>query len=318
MIHRRWIASGFVYLIAHILLPVVARAGPVAPEQIPAEARWFGHLDLDALRSVPGFTDCMSNWCGRAGASADLGRWTENLGLNPMQDLLGITLFSTDYAGGRGVALFHLQKLDRDKLIAVLKQRHPDTTTTNHGERTLYSWTTRSRRGEQQLTGTFANDRLIVIGNGAANVVTALDAFDGKHATHSKEDALFAGVSARPLFVSRGLDVSASDRSQTRCPVLRSCQSAFVQWDQAAGAIAADYRLEADSEEAARAFQTVVDGMQAMVKLRGRNMEAVTGLLQGLNYGADGKVFTLKWKTTVDAIREAIQQAKPPMPASGQ
>jgi len=63
--------------------------------------------------------------------------------------------------------------------------------------------------------------------------------------------------------------------------------------------------------EAAQAYQTVVAGFKALAGLRSQDSPAMSGLLQGLSYRAEGKVFTANWEAKVPAVREAMEQMKP-------
>lgn len=301
---RMWMGGAVIWLALHGM----AAAAPVAAEHIPAEARWFCHFNLDTVRALPGVAEWLARCASDPAAQARLAAWSDKLGMNPREDLLGVTLFSSQYAGGTGVALIHLRKLDRDKLITALRERHPDCTTAEHGARTLYTWTTRSRHGPKQLTGAFGNDQTLVIGTSADEVKQALDTLDGNKPAHAQDSPLLAGISPNALFVSRGIGVLAADRAATRCPVIRACESAFVQWQQQNGALTAEYRIEAESPEQARAFQTVVDGLVAFARLRGGNSEAVSRLLAGLSYGAQGNRFDLTWKADLEDLRRLVEQ----------
>ena len=208
------------------------------------------------------------------------------------------------------LALVYVRKVDQEKMLSSLKERYPERTTSVYGARTLYSWTARHPRGETPMTGAFASDQLIVIGQDAEEVKAALDVLDGKRPGITSNSPLLADVSPQAIFVSKGVDVSADDRARTRCPVLRNCEAASVQWSQQDGVLTAAYRLAATSEEGAQAYQTVVAGFKALAGLRSQDSPAMSGLLQGLTYRADGKVFTANWEAKVQAVREAMEQMK--------
>lgn len=299
-----------------LAFPGVTLAGPVQPEQIPADASWFGHFNMDAVRAIPGFEGWMDQCASHPGIQARLAAWTDKFGLNPREDLLGVTLFSSHYAGGTGVALIHVRALDRDKLLAALAQHHPDFVTATHGSRTLYSWTARDRRGEKQLTGAFGNEQTLVIGTGTEEVKRALDTLDGKKPAQPGTSPLLAGAAPNALFVARGVGVTADDRAATRCPVLRSSEGAFVQWQQADGMLSGEYHFEATDAEKARAFQTVVDGMVALAKLRGGNSQPVARLLEGLTYSANGSRFDLTWEAPLGELRQMMEQFKGECPVT--
>lgn len=297
-------------MVGSMLLSAACLAGPIVAEHLSADARWFGHLNVENIRSIPGIAEDIERWCGQTNSQAQLTEWSEHLGLNLMEDLLGVTIYSAQYTGGHIVALVYLRKVDQEKLLASLKERYPDRTTSTYGARTFYSWTARHPHGEMPMTGAFAGDQLIVLGKDAEEVKAALDVADGKLPHQKADSPLLASVSPQAMFVSKGVEISADDRAQTHCPVLRNCAAASVQWSQQDGVITAAYRLAATTEDSARAYQIVVAGFQALAGLRSQNSPAVSHLMEGLTYGVDGKVFTLKWEAKLQTLREAMQQMK--------
>jgi len=304
------LASYVLWAVGSGMLSAACLAGPVVAEHLSSDARWFGHVNVESIRSIPGFTEDVQRWCSQTNAQAGLSEWSGKLGLDPVKDLLGITIYSAQYTNGHILALLYVRKVDQEKMLSSLKERYPERTTSLYGARTLYSWTARHPRGEMPMTGAFASDQLIVIGKDAEEVKAALDVVDGKRPGLTTSSPLLAGVSPQAIFVSKGVDVSADDRARTRCPVLRNCEAASVQWSQQDGVLTAAYRLAATSEEAAQAYQTVVAGFKALAGLRSQDSPAMSGLLQGLTYRADGKVFTANWEAKVQAVREAMEQMK--------
>ena len=155
--------------------------------------------------------------------------------MNPMEDVLGATLYSNRYGGHVGVGLVYVKKLDRQKMVGLLKEKHPDHKTSEYGSRTLYSWTVGHHGKKMDLTGTFASDTLIVIGADAEQVKAALDVLDGKKPGLAKDAPLIKGIPKTALFASRGIDVPEDYRKTTRCPVLHNCKAASAVWTEKDG-----------------------------------------------------------------------------------
>ena len=70
---------------------------------------------------------------------------TEKLGMNPMKDVLGATLYSSRYDGQIGVGLIYLKRLDQEKMVSLLKEQYPDHRTSEYGSRILHMWTVEYR-----------------------------------------------------------------------------------------------------------------------------------------------------------------------------
>lgn len=229
--------------------------------------------------------------------------------MNPMEDPLAVTIYATQYEGNVGVGLLYVRQFDRKKMLGLLKEKHPDHKTIKHGDRTLCTWTAKHHGKEMALAGAFASDQLIVVGADAEHVKAALDVLDGKKPGLEKDAALLQGGAKNALCVSRAIEVPDDYRKTTKCPVLRKCTAAFAQWSEKKGQITGKYELIADSEETARNFKAIVDGLKAIANLRCGEMEAVKNLMAGLKYRAKGNSFTLTWKISIDDVQAAVKQA---------
>ncbi len=285
-----------------------ATAAELVAVNIAADAKWFGHINVEKIRATQLFKHCKQE-CGKNQYAHEcMEKMSNELGMNPMEDMRGVTLYATQYEDKVGVVLFDVKKYDREKMLAFFERKHPDYTTAEYGKRTLYNWTAKHHGQEMRLTGTFADDNLIVIGADDKHVKAALDVLDGKKAGLKKDAKLLNGVSDEALFVSQAIDVPQDYRKTTKCPVLRKCTQAFAQWTEEDGQFTANYIFTADSEETAKNFKAVVDGLKAIVDLRCDDMECVKKLTGTLQYNVQGKTFTLVWKASDDQIIAAMKQ----------
>ena len=300
----------FVLLVTcSLVLSSVAQAGRVVPGNISQDAKWFGHVNIEAIHSLEVVQEFQAKMDKDDRFKENMREMAGKIGLNPMEDLLAVTIYATQYEGDVGVGLFYVKKVDAKKMVALLKKEHPDHETSRYGDRTLYSWTVKHRRGEMKLTGTFASKKLIIVGAGEEHVKAALDVLDGEKPGLTKDSPLLAGASKRSLFVSNALDVPDDYRETTKCPILRKCTTASVNWTEKKGTITAKYVFTAESEKTANGFKGIIDAATAMGRMRAGKMEAVEKMMAGLQYKVKGEVFTLTWKTTIDDIRAAVNEA---------
>jgi hypothetical protein len=286
----------------------VAQAGPVVPGHVAADAKWFGHVNVEKIRSLPMMQECKAKWQADSRCQEHVQAMAEKLGMNPMEDLLGITLYSTQYEGEVGVCLFYVKAVDKKKMVAFFKEKCPDHETMEYGDRTLYRWTAKHGSKEMKLTGAFASKTLIVIGADTKHVQAALDVLDGKEDGLEKDAKLLAGVSKKAMFVSRAVDVPEDYRKTTKCPVLRNCTEAFAQWTENEGQIKGEYRFTTDSEDTARNYKAIVEGFVAMAKLHCGDNEAAMKVIDGLKCTAKGDAFVAVWKTTTEDVHAAMEQ----------
>jgi hypothetical protein len=291
-----------------LAFPSFAHAGPVVPGNISADAKWFIHVNVEAINSMEVMQELRGKMEEDGRLKDRMQGVSQRIGMNPMEDLLAVTIYATQYEGDVGVGLFYVKNVDRKKLLSVLEESQPDHETSQHGDHTLYTWTVKHRRGEMQLTACFASKKLIVIGSDAGQVKAALNTIDGEDDGMDADSPLLAGASKKSLFVTNALDVPGDYQKTTKCPVLRKCNAASANLTEKKGRIGAKYVFTVESEETASGFKGIVDAGLAVGRSRAGDGEAVGRVLDGIETKVKGQVFTLTLKTTTDDIRDAVKQ----------
>lgn len=287
----------------------VAWAGPLVPQHLPTDAKWVCHLNVEAVKNCE-LVQAFQKECPKTKEClAKMKAISAVVGMNPAEDLLGVTLYDTGYARRQGVMLVHVKQVDQEKLLGLLKKKEPDHKTAKHGDRTLYSWTARKGRDhEHPVTACFADGKTIVFSHDVDHVRAALDVIDGKTKSLVADSPLTNGLSKKAMLVSRAMDIDAKYKEVTRCPVLKNCTQATVQWAERKGRLVARYELETDSQEIAQNFKSVVDGLRGLVSLRFGDDEAVTKVIDGLKCKAKNTSFTLTWQASTDDMRAAARK----------
>ena len=156
------------------------------------------------------------------------------------------------------------------------------------------------------LTGTFAADKLIVIGADTEQVKAALDVLDGKKPGLAKGTPLLKGIAKSVLVACRGIDVPETYRKTAHCPVLHNCTAATVIWTEQDGQIIGMYQFTTDSEDSATTFKTTVDRLKAIGTLRYFNSLAIMKVMGGLKCGAHGDSFAATFTTSTADVEAAI------------
>jgi hypothetical protein len=282
-------------------------AGPIMPKDIGADAKWFGHFDCEALRSMELVKNLKDKCPMQQQCQAKMEILAEKLGMNPMEDILGVTLYSTRYDGQVGVGLIYVKKLDRKKMASLLAEKHPDHKTIEYGSHTLHMWTVDHQEKKMDMTGTFATDNLIVIGVDADQVKLALDVLDGKKPCLTEDAPLLKDIAKNALFACRAIDVPETYSKNGRCVVLQNCKAATVVWKEANGQITGNYEFTTDSEEAAKNFKAMVDGFKAMAELHHGNIPAIKKILNDLQCNAKGDMFTAAFTASEGDVEAAIK-----------
>lgn len=287
----------------------IAQAAPLVPAHLPSDAKWVIHVNLEQVRSSDLVEPWREKWEKHERVQEKIKEATEKMGLNPMKDLLGATVYDTKYGRHNGVALIHLSKSDPKKMVALFEKKHPDHKTTKVGDRTIYSWKVKSRRhGEHGMAGTFANDNTIVLSRSVDEVKNALAVIDGKSKAMAADGDLVDGLAKKSMMVARAIDVDPEYMKVTRCPVLKRCTSATVQWLERKGNLVGRYAFETESEDTAKDFKAVVDGLKGLAALRFGSDKEVSKVLDGLNAKAKGKELNITFKASTEDILTAAKK----------
>jgi len=168
-------------------------------------------------------------------------------------------------------------------------------------------WTIKHHGKEMNLTGAIASDKLVVIGADAEQVQAALDVLDGKKPSLAEDSPLLKNIGKNALMACRAIDVPEAYRKTTRCPVLKDCRAATAIWTETNGQITGRYEFTTDSEETAKNFKAIVDGLKAMGQLHYSDIPAVKKIMDGLNCSAEGDSFTATFTASTPDVEAAVK-----------
>ncbi len=294
-----------------LLSSALASAGPIVPRDIAADAKWFGHVDFEAVRSLKIVQDFKDKCPEYPRWQAKAQELSEKLGMNPIEDVLGVTLYSDRYGEHAAVVLVYVKKVDREKMLGFLKEKHPGYKTSEYGSHTLYSWQFGRKGHKQDVTGAFASDTLIVMARDAQPVKAALDVLAGtadKNPGLAKDAPLLQGIPETALVAARASDIPEEFRKTARCWVLASCKSATVFWTEKDGELTKKAQFTTTSAKAATDLKDLVVGFKGLVDLCYGQVPAIAKALDGITAEAEGDSFTSTFTiSTADA--EAVVRA---------
>ena len=268
----------------------IGAAGPMVPKDIGADAKWFGHANVEAIRSLKLVQDLKDKSPVHQQWQAKVQELSQNLGMFPMEDVLGVTLYSNRYDGQIGVGLIYVKKLDWQKMASAMKEKHPDCKTSECGGRTLYTWKAKLQGKTMELTGAFASGTLIAIGSNAEQVRAALIVLDGKKPGLTKDSPLLQGISETALVACRALDVTEQYRKTTRCPVLHDCKAGTLVGTEKDGEIVGRCDAVTTSKETAMKLKVLVDGLKTLGEVRFCGVPAIKKVIGGLRVETRGAV----------------------------
>jgi len=290
------------------VITTAAMAGPLVPEHLGEDTKWFGHVNMDAIRTTSCFKACQVNCEKSERCQTKIKKMIDCLGMNLMEELQGITLYATKYKGHNGVVLVYLNTYNKEKMLALLEEKHPDHETDKIGDQTVYSWTKKHDEKEIEMQGAFVSDNLIVMTYGGEDIDAALRTITDSSAGLDRSSPLMKGVAKQALFASQAIDIPEAYQNTTRCPVLKNCTEAFAQWTAKDGKLRGKYILTANSPETAENFKKVVDGLVAMALLNHDKMPGIENMLKELKYKADDRTFTVSVELDEKDVQQAIKR----------
>ena len=117
-----------------------ARAEPLNLAQVPADAKWVGHVDVDAVWAS---TVVKKAWKKglelRKDAQARLDKLRERIGMDITKDVHGLTAYGKEPGKETGVLIVHA-KLDQ-KFLLDKAEKAPDHKVEKFESYDLHSWT---------------------------------------------------------------------------------------------------------------------------------------------------------------------------------
>lgn len=282
-----------------LTVAAVADAAPLDLSRVPAGGQWVMHLDMDAARE--------STVMGRAWdravklhphAEQMMRMWTGLMGMDPRTDLHDATAYGLDTDKHNAVLVVRA-KANRamlEKMVA----KAPDHQTMTHGSHTLHAWTHKGWKGRMghPVAGAFHRDDVLVFARSPDRVKAALDVLDGERPAVAGDGPLGGRVRPGSILVARAAAVDAD----TTCPVLRQARGFRVALGEHDGTSFYRARLDMKSDEDADRAEDVVEGLEALARLRWADNPNVMRLVDGLEARSEGRTCTVSWDAAADDV----------------
>ena len=235
-----------------------------------------------------------------------------------MEDVLGATLYSNSYGGQVGVALIYVKKLDRERMVNCLREKHPDYKTSEYGSRLLYSWTAGHHGKKMDLTGTFASDTLIVIGADAEQVKAALDVLDGKKPGLAKDAPLIKGIPRLPFWPPEGSTFPRTTARRPSAPCCKSASRPLPSGRRRTARSPASTSSQPFRKRRRRTSRPLWRGSRRWASFATAIIPAVKKVMDGLKCESKGATFTATFTAStadVEAAVKAVMEQKETNPA---
>ncbi len=244
----------------------IALAGSLSKSQVSANAKWVVHLDME--RFVPSQTCRLLQQDKAKGAEFQslLTHYRNLLGVDPLKDLIQVTLYGEEVSGSRGVAL--ISGSLNPKYTVQRLTGYPKYQSKPVGKLTLHTW--RDSSGSRELNACFYSSRLLLIGSDERAVLGAVAILEGDQPSlgSRKSPGLVFPAGGGGVFltaVTKGY--AGSPQDPLKALILRNTDTAVVQVAENKGLVDANMVLAAISPEAAFQIHQIMNGLMVSASL---------------------------------------------------
>lgn len=331
------IAAGALVLAA---AAISAQAAPLEPGEVAANAKWFVHIDFDALRNSK-----IGEYIHEKAASDEhiqkiVAKLKDKIGLDLHKDLHGVTLYGTSFVPHTGVLIVNAHA-DGPKFMAELKSK-PDFVAlkTADGKHDIYSYTETighppmmakkpapgPERPEprpepphermlhelmmpphhQTVWAAFPKKDMGVFSDSAAHLIAALAVIDGEGGLSSSSPLL---PEAREGTIAIA---GASGLSALPLPphmaLAKQIESIHYVSGETEGEDFKQLKLTMTNATVAGQLKTVVDGLQAMVQIHCADHPEVLNVINAMKTEVSGNELSIDWKASSAEVTKFLDK----------
>jgi len=323
-------------LFATLLLVLPARAG-VDRSLIPAGAQWVVHVDVTAALGSDLFAALQEVEPDlRFEGNADLDEVRHRIGLDPTKDIQAITAYGLPHDPEAAVVLLHTTAVVDTALerLSVLAYRKPveldgltiDRWTEDGSGRGDQAWSYVARKAGSEA-------RIVLLSNDPNHLMAGLETLRGESASLADGDAEMGVASRGGAFVHISASGSLAElaNQEPASNLARLVRTAVIELGEDEGSSYVHVQVHTASSADAQRVEQILQGAMALASLASEvepEAKQALGMLQGLQFRAEGEQLTIHLSKPTDELVELIQNdfqlpeaqpraARDPEPKSG-
>ena len=280
-----------------------ALGGPLNKAVVSKDAQWVFHLDAEA-----GMASTIGRYIidHRAELKLDeLERVKAEIGIDPLQDIKGVTVYGTGPKDCDGIAVIYTSAAV-DQMIARMRQKAEDGIKQVQIEGyTVYTWT----EGESPRFAQVRPDgegRIVIAASDQEHLISGIHVLEGKDGSMKGGGDGLAAASPLPGSI---IFASATHLPQAEALPFKHAEGFTFDAGEAEQQIYADVRVTAKSSEEATNMSQVAMGAMAMVRMMaGSNPEyrEAVQLLEGVSVSCQEKDVVGKFRIRSDQVGAAL------------
>lgn len=275
-------------------------SAPLDRKLLPADVKWFVHLDADAGRASTVGQALLRQFRADPGSGLVLAKFREQFNIDPTQDIYGVTVYGTDFTPESGVLIVR-GKIDREKVLGMLRGGQ-DFSSQMHNAHELYSWTDSGRR----RTGAFFDDRTVLVAQSEALVKRALDVLDGSVSLLAgTQSPLAEPAQAGSMLEAGAIGLADAQELTVQSPVLRQCDYGLFAAGEHAGTAFCHAMTMTRAADVAENVKRLIQGTKALAQLNGGDSD-VAKLLAPLTVTSDNRTVRVDWQMPANEFADLL------------
>jgi hypothetical protein len=295
----------------HLAQPSTASADPLECKQVPVDAKWVVHVDMDAARDT-------RLWAAINGKLSDNDEFQN--GIHQIEqltnaqfprDLHDVTLYGRSSDQQAGVVIVHAH-VDRHQIETFLKMNQGYASKTV-GDYEILTWDDKGK----SMHGAFHDDSTIIIANSEELVRDGLEVMDGKSECIKDDSPLAAGTKPKLLASIATADFgSLQKEGPAQSPMLGQVKNGWISVSESDGNAVVKADIVSDTPESATQLGQSIDGVKAMLGLAGNVKGGKNGqpsppqvlapFVKTLTWKKDDDSLMIEWPINIDKAKDAI------------
>jgi|GEM_PF-3006656 len=289
-------------LCAGLLLSCTALAGPINLSEVPADAVWAAHLDMEKLVTSR-IAELFLAELDDRGELEKINAFGTVFEFNPLQDLYSVTAYGTSFLKEEAVGLIK-GRIDKEKVLALM-QMEGTQTKISHGESTIHKWV----KGSECFFVCFFKQGLVVFSNSLDLTKGALRVLGGESESlddggtlrdlRSLPEGTFFTAAVNGFGEIAGLDPEAA--------ILKKAEKAVVAIGEVEGTDFVNVSLTAADEATATQIHAVAQGILALGSMMGDQEPELARLVQSARLTREGRTITLRETQPADELMKLFK-----------
>jgi len=283
----------------------LTQAAPLDLKQVPADAKWVVHIDIDAVKAT---TIVQNAWkmCNEKHpeAAQHMDKAKQMIGMDPRKDLHGVTMYGKQIGKPEGVMIVNVQ-VDQ-KLLAEKAEKAPDHKVVKHGDAAIHTWTVKHGKQQRPAAGAFYKDGIVFAGS-VDEVKAALDLLAGKGASAGTASPLAGPVLPGTTVLVRVSGIAAANLP-VKSPIVKQIEAVRIAMGENNGQSFFRGKATMTNAEVVNQVKTIIEGGKAMASLRVAKDEQIKKMVDAVKITPEGKTLTVSWSAPASEVWAVAQK----------